>query len=112
MRLRCGCSRCDLVNQRPGKAVAPARHCRKRLRAEQLAQGRDLDRDVGLFDHDIRPDHFHQLFFADDAVGAFDQGDEQIEGARTQVRGLATDSDSPLAAEHFDIIEAVDRLHR
>ena len=87
---------CSLLDQRRREAVAATRHRGDDLVAERLAQGADLHRQVALFHHQARPDQGQQFAFANDAIAAFDQGQQQVEGASAQGQALALQVDTAL----------------
>jgi hypothetical protein len=75
------------------EAIAPPRNRRDRLRAEQLAQGRDLNLQIVFLDHQTGPDQIEQFMLADHPVAALDQRQQHVEGARTEFGSLAVDQE-------------------
>ena len=69
-----------------------------RLRAQHLAQRRDLDLEIVVFHHQAGPHDVHQLFVGDDAIAARHQSDEEIEGAASQRDDSAVDMQATLVS--------------
>jgi hypothetical protein len=75
--------------------------------AEQLAQVRDLHAQVVFFHHQAGPDLGQQFVLADDAVAAFDEHQQQVEGARAQRHRLAAVQHNTLIRTHLEVPERV-----
>ena len=76
---------------RDREAIAASRYRRDGLRPEHLAQRADLHLQVVFLDDDAGPDHVQQLGLGDEAIAAFDQCMQNVEGTRAQRHGLPVD---------------------
>jgi hypothetical protein len=80
--------------------------------AQSLAQCADLRLEVLLGDSDARPDPSHQLSFADQPSVGFQQGQQEIERARSQGDGHAVCDQQPPTQQHPESTELERRFWR
>ncbi|HET9976825.1 MAG TPA: hypothetical protein VFQ20_05270 [Burkholderiaceae bacterium] len=86
--------------------VAAPRHGRYRLRTQVLAQRADLRCDVVLFDHHAGPHGVQEFLLRHHAVASLGQGQQQVEGARTERGRHAIDAQHPFVRADLDAAEA------
>ena len=72
------------AERRQGEPVAAAGDGRDRVRAEHLAQRRDLHLQVVFLDHQPGPDAIEEFALGQQALAAVDQREQQIEGPRAE----------------------------
>ena len=89
------------------ESITAPRHGRDHAGAEQLAQRRDLDLQVVLLDHQPGPDELEQFPLGDDPVTPFDQGEQDVEGARAERGRRAADPQLPLGDCQLEVVEAM-----
>ncbi len=99
------------VDRRIAQDVADARHRGDRARAQHLAQGSDLDRDVVLLDHEPRPGGVQKLALGHHLAGADGQHAQQVESAAAHRRGASVDQQQAFRRADFPPLKA-DRIDR
>ncbi len=92
--------------RRAGEPVAAPGDGRDQLVTEHLAQGRDLDGEVGLFDDQSRPDGVEQFGLGQQLAGTRRHRQQQVEGARTEGHGRAVCQQSALLWLQLEATEA------
>ena len=93
--------------ERSDEAIAAARDSHDRLRAKQLAQGRDVHFEVVLGDDDVRPYLIEQLVLAHHAIPALDERQQQIEGPAAELDRPAICQQPSLHSLQGEFAEAV-----
>jgi hypothetical protein len=89
---RSGCG----VRDRQVQAVAETRHGPDRSRTQHAAQGSDLRRQIVLVDHESRPDALDQHALGDEPARILGEHEQEIEGPRSQLDGMASGEQLPL----------------
>ncbi len=77
------------------------------MRAQDLAQRRDLHLEVVLLDDQARPDAIEELVLGDDAVAAVDQREQHVEGAGAEHGGAAVDQQLPFGGPDLHRTKAI-----
>src|SRR6266446_3371261 len=75
------------------------------VRAECLAQRRDLNLQIVLRDDDVPPDTTLQLVLGDERSVGLDQDHEEVESTRAEFYRHAADEQAPLAQQHSEADE-------
>ena len=92
---------------RPGELIAPPRDRRDPARAEHLAQARDMNGEIVLFDEGIRPDQIDQLVLRHDPLPPFHECREDADSAGRQVHRPVGPNQRPLRDEKPEITETI-----
>jgi hypothetical protein len=80
------------------------------VRAERFAQCGDLNLEVLLRHHDIRPYPTDELLLGEEQAVSLQEGQKQIEGARAELDWNTVGEQLPLAQQHAETAEFESRV--